>query len=115
MLKLYRIQLKNSLVPATDPENAFYSHLELQGNMAMDSFNIAEIVPEEHTFKLLNTARMLIISDKFHGDEVVAMVEALADRMGYFLAQEDIRDLICRWVERFDETEDDEFLDWLNR
>lgn len=115
MLKLYRINLKSSLVPATDPENAYYSHLYLQNALSPDNFNISEEVPAEETFKLLNTARMLLLSDKFSSDEVAVMVEALSSKMGYFLSLADIRDLIALWIERFDDWDDDEFMDWLNR
>lgn len=117
MLKLYRIKLKSSLVPATTAENAFNSHLQLQNNMTLDQFNIHEEVCGEDTFKLLTTARMLLLSEKFEADEVVAMVEALAAKMGYFnsITFGDVRELICFWVERFDDLDDDEFMDWLNQ
>lgn len=116
MKKIYQVTLQSNLMPGENPEEAFNrvcDNLDIK-SLDMDYFKVEEVISAENTAKLYNTARMLYAAEKYEYKETEAMVHALATSMGYTLTAEEVASAILVWVERLEDTDDDEFFEWLN-
>lgn len=112
-MKLYEYKYAINVVPGRNPEEAadhYYSETEIQCSGEKD-FEL--LVPHEDFIKLFRLARTLDQQPQYTAEDIIALVDAYAKKLGYTLTESDIWHGIVKWSERLSDSDDEDIEDWL--
>ena len=114
-MKLYRYKYAISVIPSWNTEEATDKYnAEIDSNIAMNKSDFEVLICHEDFVKLFRLARTLSNIDQYDCNDIEALVDAYAKKLGYSLTPSELWHGILKWVERFSDTDDEDIEDWLN-
>lgn len=109
---IYGVKLIEHYIPALNEQEALEMNESLNNDSSNDS-NIRVIVQEEDTMRLFILAKSLYDLDKFEINEIVKVVQCIAESLGYKETCNEIAGCVVHWIENLENMTMQELQEWI--